>query len=70
MLIHKMSFANTKHPLSEFQYMPSNKPEMKVLPVWPRQQLLGVTESSLKSWVAVAKQWPHEPQLQQEGIVN
>lgn len=30
----------------------------------------GRTESSLKSWVAMAEQQLHEPQLQREGIIN
>lgn len=69
-LIYKMSSANSKHLPSKFQYMPSNRPDIMVMPLWPQRVAAGVTESSLKSWVAIAKQWPHKPQVQQEGIAN
>lgn len=41
MLTHKMSPEDTKHPPSEFQHLPSKRPEIMVLPVWPQRWLLG-----------------------------
>lgn len=40
-LTHKMSSADTKQPPSELQHLPSKRPEIMVLSVWPQRWLLG-----------------------------